>query len=368
MAKSREPQFRIPSFSVHNLVVTCAETMDWSLKEFGIPDLWKKTTGKGVRVAVLDTGCAVMHPDLVDQVVDAADFTKSKVGPGDTNGHGTHCCGVIAAKKNDVGIVGIAPDAKLLVGKVLSDSGVGSASGIIAGIEWAVSKKADIISMSFGSPFSDPRIEKAIKYAASKNVMLIAAAGNEGPGPATVGFPGRYQEVLSVAAIDPNRKVAKFSSRGPEVDIAAPGVDILSTYPPKNYAKLSGTSMATPFVAGVVALLLAYDRQRGVKRVKNWQDLQTLIKETSFDAGSIGFDNDYGWGLINPKNLILGSGAAAKQKIKIPNNNEKGILEIKFSNKDLTTKGQLKLKQVFGDLEGITFTFDMSQSKKGKNA
>jgi len=367
MAKSSKSEFRIPNFKVQQLIVSCSETLDWSLKEFGIPDLWPKTTGKGVKVAVLDTGCAMLHPDLKDQIADAADFTGSKVGPTDTNGHGTHCCGLIAAKRNDVGVVGVAPDAKLLVGKVLSDSGVGSSAGIVKGIEWAVSKKADIISMSFGAPVSDPGIKAAIEYAASKKVLLIAAAGNEGPGLRTVGYPARYPQVLSVAAIDPNKKVAKFSSRGPEVDIAAPGVDILSTYPPRNYAKLSGTSMATPFVAGVIALLLAFDRSKGVTRVKNYQDLIDIVKSTSFDSGQVGFDNDYGWGLINPKGLILGMAASPKKKINIPKK-EDSLIDVVLTEKDLTTKGKLKFKQVFGDIKSITFTFDLGSHNKGKNA
>lgn len=364
MARSGKSDFKIPDFSVQQLVVTCSETMDWSLKEFGIPDLWKKTTGAGVLVAVLDTGCALMHPDLKDQVQSSADFTKSKVAAGDTNGHGTHCCGVIAAKRNDVGVVGVAPDAKLLVGKVLSDSGVGSSETIVKGITWAVDNGADIISMSFGSPVSDPSIKRAIEYAASKNVLMVAAAGNEGPGPMTISYPGRYPEVLSVAAVDPTRKVAKFSSRGPEVDIAAPGVDILSTYPPRNYAKLSGTSMATPFVAGVVALMLSYDRINKKKRITTCQNLIDHVKKTSIDAGAAGFDNDYGWGLINPKGMILGDNSAVK-KIKAPK--PSNDIAISFSEEDLNTKGKNKLSQL--GIKSISFVFDPGPVKKpGKHA
>lgn len=358
------PTFRIPGFSVQQLVVACSETVDWSLTEFDIPSLWKKTTGKGIKVAVLDTGCAVLHPDLKDQLLDAVDFTNSKVGPADTNGHGTHCCGVIAAQRNKVGIVGVAPDAKLLVGKVLGDGGAGSVDSIVKGIHWAVDKKADIISMSFGSNASNKDLQKAIEYADSKNVILVAAAGNEGPGPQTVGYPARYPQVLSVAAIDPNRKVAKFSSRGPEVDIAAPGVDILSCYPPKNYAKLSGTSMATPFVAGVVALLLAYNKSKGVKRVRNTKELIELVKATSFDAGSQGFDNEYGWGLINPKGLIFGVAATANKKISIPE--QPCHFNVRFTSDDLTKSGKEKLKKVFGACDHLSFTFEFRGDTKGK--
>lgn len=365
MARLSKTPFRIPAFKVQQLVVTCSQTVDWSLKAFGIPDLWSKTTGKGIKVAVLDTGCAMLHPDLVDQIADAADFTGSKVGPNDVNGHGTHCCGLIAAKHNDVGVVGVAYDAKLLVGKVLNDSGAGSAASIVKGIEWAVSKKADILSMSFGSGFSDPGIKKAIEYAASKNVMLIAAAGNEGPGPMTVGYPARYPQTVSVAAIDPGKRAARFSSRGPEVDIAAPGVDILSTYPPRNYAKLSGTSMATPFVAGVVALVLAYDKKLGVARIKNYTDLLKLIKGTSVDSGIAGFDNDYGWGLINPSGMLSSRTLAAKKKA---NKTDSNIVELTITENGLSEKDKAKFKGLFGELKGITFTFEAEKSSKGKKS
>ena len=366
MAQSRTLDFRIPDFTVHQLVVTCSESMDWSLKELGIPELWKKTTGKGVKVAVLDTGCAILHPDLKNQIEDSADFTNSKVGPGDTNGHGTHCCGVIAAERNDVGVVGVAHNSKLLVGKVLNDYGVGSPESIAKGIMWAVEKKADVISMSFGAPVDDPKIRKAVKYAHSKGVILVAAAGNEGPGPQTVGYPGRYPEVISVAAVDFNRRIAKFSSRGSEVDIAAPGVDILSTYPPKNFAKLSGTSMAAPFVSGVIALKLAYERSKKTKTPPDLSHESILkqVKETSFEAGQAGFDNDYGWGLINPHGLVFGASSASTKLLPKKHSN----VYITIDQADFTPKGKAKFKQVFGEIQSMTFEFDLNAAEKGKKS
>jgi subtilisin family serine protease len=337
--------------------------MDWSLKELGIPELWKRTTGKGVKVAVLDTGCAILHPDLKNQIEDSADFTNSKVGPGDTNGHGTHCCGVIAAERNDVGVVGVAHNSKLLVGKVLNDYGVGSPESIAKGIMWAVEKKADVISMSFGAPVDDPKIRKAVKYAHGKGVILVAAAGNEGPGPQTVGYPGRYPEVISVAAVDFNRRIAKFSSRGSEVDIAAPGVDILSTYPPKNFAKLSGTSMAAPFVSGVIALKIAYERSKKTKTPPDLSHESILkqIKETSFEAGQAGFDNDYGWGLINAHGLIFGTSTASSKLLPKKHSN----VYITIDQADFTPKGKAKFKQVFGEIQSMTFEFDLNAAEKG---
>jgi subtilisin len=362
MARPGVPDFKIPSFSVEHFVSTCSETMDWSLTAFGIPELWQHATGKGIKVAVLDTGCAMLHPDLKEQICAHKDFTKSPVGPGDSNGHGTHCCGVIAAKKNGVGIVGVAPDACLIVGKVLSDSGGGSTKNIVAGIKWAVSQKADIISMSFGSPSSCPDIEAALKYAASKGVILIAAAGNEGPDPETVGYPARYETVLSVAAVDSNNRIAKFSSRGPQVDVAAPGVDILSAYPPKNYAKLSGTSMATPFVAGVAALALEYDRKKKSRSLKSSRDFIEAVKASATDAGTNGFDNDYGWGLLNPKRLVLKEPKVALVK-------KKNCTQVVIEEKDFVSASKLKFRQLFGEGSRVIVELAMDiNAKPGKHA
>jgi subtilisin family serine protease len=318
-----------------------AETQDWGLKLFGIPALWSRTKGEGATVAVLDTGAALDHPDLKGRIAAAKDFTGSPSGPADVHGHGTHCCGIIAAAENNVGIVGVAPKARLLVGKVLGDNGSGNGNGIASGIRWAVDSGADLISMSLGSPSPDNRILSAVKYAASKGVFIIAAAGNEGPGENTVGYPGGFAECVCVAAIDQAKKIASFSSRGSAVDVAAPGVDILSTYPPKNYARLSGTSMATPFVAGVVALLVAKQKAQGKKTIGSINDLLALIKKTSVDVGNPGFDNSYGWGLIDPDSLVPKSVDSAPGEPGEP-----GDLVIVLGPDDLTESGKEKFKGV----------------------
>jgi len=337
-AKKKDPVFKLPPYKVEQLFVSMAETQDWGLKLFGIPALWSRTKGEGAVVAVLDTGAALDHPDLKGQIVAAKDFTGSPSGPADVHGHGTHCCGIIAAAENDSGVVGVAPKARLLVGKVLGDNGSGSGLAISNGIRWAVDSGADLISMSLGSSTPDGRIQSAVRYAASKGVFVIAAAGNEGPDEGTVGYPGGFAECVCVAAIDQAKKIAKFSSRGSQVDVAAPGVDILSTYPPKNYARLSGTSMATPFVAGVVALIVAKQKAQGKKAIGSVDDLLTLIKKTSVDAGNPGFDSSYGWGLIDPDGLV--------PKDTEPTPGEPGGLVIVLGPDDLTDSGKAKFKGV----------------------
>lgn len=223
------------------------------------------------------------------------------------NGHivsNTHCAGIIAARENSSGVVGVAPKAGLLIGKVLGDNGSGSTDGIAAGIRWAVSQGADVISMSLGSPNGDDLLEKAVAEAIAAGVVVICAAGNEGPRPNTVGFPAQYPGVISVAAINSAKSVARFSSRGTRIDVAAPGENILSCYPPNTLAKLSGTSMACPFVAGIAALALAADRLEGQKTIVTSADLLQILQEVAIDAGAPGKDTSYGWGLINPKGIL----------------------------------------------------------------
>jgi subtilisin len=303
MKKKDKLPYKLPAYNVEGLSVACSETVDWGLRACSIPDAWKKTSGKDIKVAVLDTGASLKHPDLIGQILKAKDFTKSTSGPYDTNGHGTHCAGVVAGNKNDSGVIGVAPGCKLLIGKVLNDEGSGSSKGIFEGIKWAADEGADIISMSFGSPSKDKDITAAIKYAYSKGCYLVAAAGNEGPGEGTTNYPANLKECISVAAVDRNSLAAKFSSRG-KVDIAAPGVDVTSCWPPKGYAKLSGTSMATPFVAGVLALVLSALKEEDIKYKALIGKITDTFYKTAVDAGKAGFDTTYGWGLIEPSSAL----------------------------------------------------------------
>jgi len=279
-----------------------SDAKDWGHAHIGVADAWKHTKGKGVVVAVLDTGVDQDHRDLKGQVLKVKDFTGSRSGPSDVSGHGSHCAGVVAAAENGVGMVGVAPEAKLLVGKVLNDRGSGLSSWIAAGIDWAVDEGADVISMSLGSGASDPRIKAAVERAASKGVIVVAAAGNEGPGDGTVGFPGRYPECVCVAAVDSKGKVAEFSSRGERVDIAAPGVSVRSCYPGDRFATMSGTSMATPYVAGVAALYVA-DR-RNHFATPSPAEFRKLLTQHAKDIPPPGRDNASGFGLAQPARLV----------------------------------------------------------------
>jgi len=289
-------------------MLATAETIDWGLKLLGIPPLWKETQGEGIKVGVLDTGIALEHPDLQPAILKAQDFTRSPSTAYDAQGHGTHVSGIIAARRNAKGIVGVAPQSKIIAAKVLNDEGAGTSQDIVAGIHWAIESGADILSMSLGSPEPDEGIHQALLLAISKGVFVITAAGNEGPDLDTVGYPAGFPEMVAVGSIDRRKHLSQFSSRGRQVDVVAPGDQITSCYPPRSYATLSGTSMATPFISGVVALALAKHRKMGGKTpLRTQQDLIEHLCRTSADAGLAGFDPLYGCGIVNPAKLIQGA-------------------------------------------------------------
>ena len=301
------PVYRLPPFKVDKVMLATAETIDWGLKLLGIPLLWKETQGEGIKVGVLDTGIALEHPDLQPAILEARDFTRSPSAAYDAQGHGTHVSGIIAARRNAKGIVGVAPQSKIIAAKVLNDEGAGTSQDIVAGIHWAIAFGADILSMSLGSPEPDEEIHQALLLAISKGIFVITAAGNEGPDLDTVGYPAGFPEMVAVGSIDRRKRLSQFSSRGRQVDVVAPGDEITSCYPPRSYATLSGTSMATPFISGVVALALAKHRKIGGKTpLRTQQDLIEHLCRTSAEAGLDGFDPLYGCGIVNPAKLIKG--------------------------------------------------------------
>lgn len=217
------------------------------------PAIWKETKGKGITVAILDTGCDRSHPDLQEQIIGGRNFTDDDGSNPDIyldyNGHGTHVAGTIAAQQNDIGVVGVAPEASLLIVKVLNRKGSGQYGWIINGIHYAIEQKVDIISMSLGGPTDLPELHEAIQKAVTNNILVVCAAGNEGDGDDSTdefAFPGYYNEVISVGAINLERRPSDFTNSHNEIDLVAPGEKILSTYLNGKFATLSGTSMAAP--------------------------------------------------------------------------------------------------------------------------
>ncbi|MED1468433.1 S8 family peptidase [Bacillus salipaludis] len=252
------------------------------------PEIWAQSTGKGITVAILDTGCDTDHPDLQNRIIGGRNFTQDDGGnPAifeDYNGHGTHVAGTIAATINHTGVAGVAPEANLLILKVLGKDGSGQYDWIINAIHYAIEQKVDIISMSLGGPTDVKELHDAIKEAVlNHQILVVCAAGNEGDGDSTTdefAFPGSYNEVISVGAVDLNRHSSYFTNSNNEVDLVAPGEKITSTYLNGTYATLSGTSMATPHVSGALALLKDLSSKQFERVLTEPELYAQLIKRT----------------------------------------------------------------------------------------
>jgi subtilisin family serine protease len=258
----------IPSFISRRVADTQppqGQEKPWGILRVNAPAAWSVTKGAGVKVAVIDTGIDAAHPNLKANLKGGWNAITKTADYNDDNGHGTHCAGTVAAAEGDAGVVGVAPQAELYGVKVLDADGSGTFDDVIAGMQWAVDNKMQIASMSLGASKGNPSLLAAVEAMKKAGVALIAAAGNSGR---AVGFPAAYPGAIAVAALDAKDKVAYFSSRGPEVALIAPGVDVRSTYKEGGYDTLSGTSMATPHVSGLAALAIAAKGLSGYDAVK----------------------------------------------------------------------------------------------------
>ncbi len=267
---------------------------------------WEIVTGAtGIKVAIIDNGVDYNHPDLTGAFVPGSpgyDFVSNDNDPRPDNPghpeafHGTHVAGIVsAAIDNRIGIAGWA-QVQLYAVKVLSDSGTGNTSALASGIRWAADNGCRVVNMSLGGSSAPTPLVEACQYAASRNVLLVAAAGNEGS--QQVNFPAGLNECVAIGALARGSAVASFSNRGAQVELSAPGVDIPSTIPGGSFAFASGTSMAAPQVAGVAALLLALDPSLSAA------DVRGLLAASSVDMGAPGRDWDYGFGLVNARRAL----------------------------------------------------------------
>jgi serine protease len=242
----------------------------WHLPRVGAPTAWHYSTGRGVTVAVIDTGIACEDYDSFVKVsdlnntrcVEGFNFINNTPHANDDQGHGTHVAGTIAQSTNNGhGAAGMAFHARLMPVKVLGANGSGTTAGVADGIRWAADHGAQVINLSLGGPRPAQVLQKAIDHARSRGTVVIAAAGNSG---GSVGYPAGHDGVIAVSASDRDDKLARFSSRGPQVDIAAPGVDVVQQTiceggkgKCERFPAFNGTSMATPHVAGAAALLVS---------------------------------------------------------------------------------------------------------------
>jgi subtilisin len=220
-------------------------------------------TGNGADIAIIDTGIDSDHPDLQANIGAGRAFTRCKGSPkdcrydwDDDNDHGTHCAGIADADDNNQGVVGVSTEATLHAVKVLDKRGSGSLSDVAAGIQYVADQGWDVASMSLGASSGGQTLKDACTYAYDNGVLLVAAAGNDGPCTDCVGYPAAYDECIAVGSTASDDSLSGFSSTGPEVEIAAPGTDIYSTVP-GGYDTFSGTSMATPHVSGAGGQLMA---------------------------------------------------------------------------------------------------------------
>jgi subtilisin family serine protease len=319
-----------------------ADSLDWGVEKLNVPAAHKVTKGRGVKIAVLDTGVDPLHPDLADAFTDpdhVANFTPSRFGGIDKQGHGTHCCGRAFGRGENHGV---APEATGISVKVLGDDGSGTVDEIAKGARHAnKTLGADVLSFSLGGPTADRFMPPVFAECEADGVIIIAAAGNEGPNPNTVGFPGGYTQAVCVGAKDINRAIAKFSSRGPALFVVGPGVNIRSQYPGGQYATMSGTSMATPHVAGLAALWIAAHPE--IPKKERPARFREALRAACDDLGPVGRDTAFGWGAPDAAKLVVQTAPPPK---------EPGV--IRFDAGDFTPSGLEKLKKL--GVDGFSFT------------
>ena len=287
-------------------VFSVSQVKCWSIKDTNIPSTWRVTKGQDMTAMVIDTGHP-QHRDIGDNVIEGKNFTNSQTIL-DTQGHGTAVTGVICAKHNNTGMVGVAPKAKSISVKGLGDDGAGQLHWIENALEYAIEVKPDVICMSLGATVGSARMHKLIKTLYKMNIPIVAAAGNDGY--RGVDFPAKYPETIAVAAFDKNGRIANFSARGPELDFAAPGVDVYTTWLRNGYININGTSFAAPYITGVILLLLSKHRIQeeltGVNDCKTVDEVKNHLLKYTVDKGAIGKDNYWGYGVVDVESLIVG--------------------------------------------------------------
>ena len=278
------PFWRGEVYDVH------AQALPYHLADTRMPQHWQHTMrGKGIRVGVADTGIDLEHPEIAGRVIDGKSFVSRRFSNDffDGNDHGHHVASIIAGKN-----VGVAPAAELVIAKVLRDNGSGSNDGVAKGIDYLNETGCHIINLSLGGPVDDSRIREAIKRAIDAGKIIVAATGNEQAG--HVSYPARH--CIGVGAVDRDLKLAYFSNRGKHVDLVGYGVDVYAAIPGGRYMRMSGTSMATPFIAGLIANRLSAElHHTGAIQTDSHEKLLELETKV-VDLGPAGKDTSYGRG------------------------------------------------------------------------
>jgi len=289
----------------------------WQLRSFGIRECWRRwgVRGEGVRVAVIDSGVRSTHKDLVGSLKGEHDYTHDRCPLLEESDHGTHVCGIIGAADNGDHVTGVAPACEIHSFKVFGHKKECRNENILRALRDIKNNKHgrfDVINMSLGAPVPENRIRLELLELAALGVICVCASGNDGdhladgaPRFGTTGFPAAYNSTLCVGATNSRNARAEFSSTGPRVHIMAPGDNILSTWPDSDtsFACCSGTSMAAPFVSGVVALLISYCAKNGLRR-PGLDEVLFCLASSARNMETPGFDNFTGFGLVDPAGTI----------------------------------------------------------------
>ncbi|MBB6448589.1 major intracellular serine protease [Geomicrobium halophilum] len=291
---------RLIPFKRERVVKTSSEVPP-GIEMVEAPTLWESgEEGEGQVVAVIDTGCQMDHPDLQERIIGGRNFTTDYNGDetnySDNNGHGTHVAGTVAATQTGNGVLGVAPRADLFILKALSGDGSGQMEWIIESIRYAVDwrgpndERIRVITMSLGGPEDIEQLHEVIQYAVEQEISVVCAAGNEGDGEESTdefAYPAAYNEVIAVGAVNFDLEITEFTNTNDEIDLVAPGVNILSTYINGEYAELTGTSMSTPHVAGGVAMLINLAERDFNRSLSEAEIYAQLIRRTT----PIGYTN-----------------------------------------------------------------------------
>jgi thermitase len=266
----------------------------WNLVKIGAPAAWDTVMDKRAKVAVVDSGIEANHPDLSSKIAAQKDMVDNDNVAEDSVGHGTHVAGTVAAATNNgEGVAAVCHSCRLLIAKGGDENGI-LTSDVVQGIYWSVDKRAKAINLSLGSYGNSRILEHAVNYAWQRGVVVVAAAGNDNTDRPS--YPAAYDKVISVAATDQADAKADFSNYG-KIDVAAPGVGILSTLPGGGYEAWDGTSMASPHVAALAGLLAAQGRSA--------PEIRRRIQNTAVDLGAEGKDKFYGWGRIDAERAVI---------------------------------------------------------------
>ena len=318
-------------------------------------------TGAGIKVAILDSGIDYNHPDLKDNYKGGYNFAYDNNDPFDDGyiSHGTHIAGIIGARKNGTGAVGVAPEVSLYAVKVLGGMVMGDLSDILAGMEWAITNKMDIINMSIGAPIDSAAFKDACDRAYQAGIIVVAASGNTHSN--SIEFPAAYDSVISVSATNQDDTFATFSNYAPKNELAAPGVSINSTMRGGGYGIMNGTSQATAHVSGAAAILLAKEiaDKNGDGRFAD--DVRTLLNTSARDLGDSGRDQYFGFGLVDLEKALTPPAPTKWEysitKTRASHDSQTLVVPLQAGNYkvDITLSGMHELEVIAKDSSGSRY-------------